>query len=161
MTLSAIIGLFVGLYFARNRVQRVMLLAHHLPYRFWRSYAELYDVAESRFTYEMIGRPARETLSDFLRRYDASRPHAASHFRAVWDTLALQVGRDYILAFLVPLGVFWHDYASFALVFLLTQVARACYIHFYKHHDLDLFALLMVQIILGRAPISNVRPKAR
>lgn len=97
MIFSVITGLCIGLYFNRNRVHRAMLLAYHLPFRFWRSYSVLYDAVESRFTYDMISKPSEETFADFLRRYDIARPHAVSHFKAIWDSLALQVGRDYAI----------------------------------------------------------------
>jgi hypothetical protein len=137
-----------------------MLLAHHLPFRLWRSYAALYDAVESRFTYEMIGKPSEETLADFLRRYDIARPHAVSHFKTIWDALALQVGRDYVIALVVAACVFRQDFLLFGLVFLTSQILSAFYIHFCKHHDLDLFAILMVQIILGKMQVSNDPPKA-
>lgn len=160
MILSAIAGLVVGLYFNRNRVHRAMLLTHHLPFRFWRSYATLYDVVESRFTYEMIGKLSEETFADFLRRYDIARPHAVNHFKAIWDSLALQVSRDYVIVLIAAACVFRQDFLPFGLMFLTSQILSAFYIHFCKHHDLDLFAILMVQIILGKMQISSDLPKA-
>lgn len=160
MILSAIAGLVVGLCFNRNRVHRAMLLAHHLPFRFWRSYSALYDAVESRFTYEMISKPSEETFADFLRRYDMARPHAVSHFKAIWDSLALQVGRDYAIVLIAAVCVFRQDFLPFGLVFLTSQILSAFYIHFYMRHDLDLFAILMVQIILGKMQVSTDLPKA-
>ena len=62
-----ICGGVLSYYLIAIRSRRLLLVTiYHLPYRFWRSYDELYDAAETRFTYEMVGDGSSKNHADFL-----------------------------------------------------------------------------------------------
>jgi hypothetical protein len=145
-------GLLLGLLFSRFRLKQVLLLAYHTPFRFWHSYEELYDAAESRFTYEMIDDDSSKSHVDFLSSYQEFQPQAESSFKKLWNTFAWQVGRDYGIVFVVSLLIFWNNYFIFLVPFMSVQAIYFMYLYFHKHHRFDFFALLMISMLLAKEP---------
>jgi hypothetical protein len=155
MIISILAGLIMGLVFARFRIRQLLLAAHHLPYRFWRSYDELYDAAESKFTYDMVGDSPQDSHADFLISYHKSQPNAKSRFKSIWDAFAWQLGRDYGLVLLASLALFWSNYLAFIGPFIAVQLGYFIYLRFRKQYRLDFFAILMIGMVLEESVTSS------
>lgn len=149
IAVNIVFGLAAGYCLAITRFRQFMTIAYHAPYRFWRSYNDLYDAAESRHIYELLGGAKRfKSYQAFLVEYRRVQPYAQSYFKHLWDTFAWRIGFAYALILLASLAAFWNDYLAFVLPFLLVQSAYFAYIHFHKQYRLDFFAVLMINNIL-------------
>lgn len=143
-------GLLFGLLFSWFRLRQLVLLAYHVPFRFWRSYDELYDVAGTKLTYEIVDDDSSKDYADFLGRYYRFQPYAKGRFRGLWNTLAWEVGRDYGIVLATSLILLRGDCLTFIVPFALVQAAYFTYLHFYKQRRLDFFVILMIRTMLPK-----------
>lgn len=146
--IAVLAGFVAGIFLAHRRFSRLLLIAHHLPFRLWQSYDDLYNTAGTSFTHEMIKNDSGKTRSDFLNSHRDSRPYAESHFKRLWNAFALQLGLDYGIVLLISIALFWGYYIAFVVPLLLVHASYFTYLHFYKHYRLDFFAILMYGMVL-------------
>lgn len=152
MTLAALSGIISSYYLVVIRLQQLMVVIYHTPFRFWVPYLSLYEKLETRHTYELLGGKERlKSHKDFLVRYQAMHPYATGHFKSLWDVYARQIGRDYGLVLLVALWLFWSVFWTFIGPFVTVQLLAFLHIRFVKNYRADFFASLTVSLMLAKA----------
>lgn len=150
IALGIIAGLISSYYLAVIRFRQLMVIAYHLPFRFWRPYTARYDALENRSTYELLGGKERfKSHRAFLSMYRARRPFVTEQFRSLWNAYAKQVGRDYGLVLLVALGLFWSVFWAFIAPFLVIQLVTFLRLHLVQNYRADFFATLLVSLMLS------------
>jgi hypothetical protein len=144
---APVTGIVTGLVLARLRFQYLLLVLYHTPYRFWRSYSELYEEAETTFTYEMIGSKKFKNSKDFLVQYRKLKPRIETRFKRLWDKYAYFVVRDYGIVLAASGLLFFYYYLAFIVPFVLVQLGYLVYTGSCKRYDLELFTVLMLSML--------------
>lgn len=151
IVLAVSFAVVTSAYLSSKYTRLLLVVIYHLPFRFWRPYLALYDGLENRYTYELLGGEKRfKSYKIFLSKYHEIRPTALKGFKALWNTYALEIGRDYIIALVIALGVFWRIWWVFAGSFLLVQLLALSYQRLYKQQDPALVSCAVISILLQR-----------
>lgn len=149
--LAVLFAVITSAYLSSKYTRLLLVVIYHLPFRFWRPYLSLYDGLENHYTFELLGGERRfKSYEIFLSEYHTIRPTAVERFKALWNTYARQIGRDYIIAFVIALGVFWRIWWVFAGSFLLVQLLALSYQRLYKHQDPAFLSCVVISILLQK-----------
>lgn len=147
---SAVVGSIASYYLASLRSRQLLILIYHLPYRFWRSYRELYESFETKFTYEMIGRKNYKNHQYFLVQYNKRKMHVEERFKTLWNKNAYFIIRDYGLTLTVSMALFWNNYWAFIIPFVLVQTGHLIYVRFYKNCNYYLCKITVIDTVFSQ-----------
>ena len=149
IVLAVLFAVITSAYLSSKYTRLLLVVIYHLPFRFWQPYLALYDRLENHYTFELLGGERRfKSYEIFLSEYNTIRPTAIERFRTLWNLYALHIGRDYIIALVIALGVFWRIWWVFAGSFLLVQLLALSYQRLYKQQDPAFLSCAVISILL-------------
>lgn len=149
--LAIVCGLIASGYLVLVRFNQLMMVIYHAPFRFWRPYLALYDGLENKYTYELLGGEKRfGSHTKFLKKYRSFRPEATKRFKALWDSYARKVGRDYGLVLIVGLALLWSVWWAFIVPVLIVIVVRFFLNYFLQKNGPTFYAETVLSILFSK-----------
>jgi hypothetical protein len=151
MYLAIFIGIVLGSLLASKNIDKILTLIYHYRYRKEDDYTELFDIADSEYSYDVMktNEIKPKSYSQFLLWHQDAKPKAGEIFTKYWSAIKIALSRVYLVFFVLPALLFWSNAAWFLITVVVVHVVFWVHRRIVKKNDLTFYVTIVQTLVIA------------